>query len=445
MFNRQVISKLEEWKKKPTRKPLVLRGARQVGKTTLVIDFAKKFKQFIHLNLDKKEEKELFEKAESFDAMVDAIFFVARKQKDITPTLIFIDEIQNSGVAIKMLRYFYENRPDIYVIAAGSLLETTLNRDISFPVGRVEFLPVRPFSFIEYLEAIGEGRLIEKINEINVPAFYHDILGKHFKDYTVIGGMPEIVKNYVATKDVVSLGAVYESLLAGYSDDVEKYTTSTNGVNYIRHIIKTGMSYAGQRIKFERFGESDYRSREMGEAFRTLEKTMLLELVYPVSVAAFPLQPNYRKSPILYWLDIGLVNYFSGTQFEVFSTDDISSAWKGISAELITGQELMAYDYNILSKRYFWARDEKNASAEIDFLYTFKGKLIPIEVKSGEKGRLKSLHLFMESVSHSTAIRIWNGKYTTEEIVLPSGKKYKLISLPFYLLSMIEKVLEGEI
>lgn len=444
MFKRQVISKIEEWKKKPNRKPLVLRGARQVGKTTLVIDFAKQFKQFIHLNLDKKEEKDLFERAESFDTLVDAIFFAAKKQKDIAPTLIFIDEIQNSGEAIKMLRYFYEDRPDIYVIAAGSLLETTLNRDISFPVGRVEFLPVRPFSFIEYLEAVGEGRLSEKINEINVPSFYHDILGKHFKDYTVIGGMPEIVQNYVATKDLVSLSPVYESLLAGYSDDVEKYATSTAGVNYIRHIIRTGMNYAGQRIRFERFGASEYRSREMGEAFRTLEKTMLLELVYPVSTAEFPLHPNYRKSPRLYWLDIGLVNYFSGTQFEVFSARDISSAWKGISAELVTGQELLAYDYSVSGKRKFWARDEKNASAEIDFLHPFKGKLIPIEVKSGEKGRLKSLHLFMETVNHSTAIRVWNGKYTVEEIVLPSGKKYKLISLPFYLLSIIDNVLERE-
>lgn len=442
MFNRQLISKLDEWVKKPNRKPLVLRGARQVGKTTLVLDFAKKFKQFIHLNLDKLQEKEIFEKAESFEAMIDAIYFVSKKIKEVTPTLIFIDEIQNSGAAIKMLRYFYENRPDIYVVAAGSLLETTLNHDISFPVGRVEFLPVRPFSFIEYLEAIGETRLIEKINEIELPLFYHEILSKHFKDYAVVGGMPEIIQNYVVTKDVVSLNPLYMSLLAGYMDDVEKYATSTSGVNYIRHIIKTGMSYAGQRIKFERFGESDYRSREMGEAFRTLEKTMILELVYPVSSATFPLQANYRKSPRLYWLDIGLVNYFSGTQFEVFSTSDISSAWKGISAELITGQELLAYDYDILSKRYFWARDEKNASSEIDFLFPFKGKLVPIEVKSSEKGRLKSLHLFMESVNHSTAIRVWNGKYTVEEIVLPTGKKYQLISLPFYQLSNIEKVLQ---
>jgi len=445
MFKRQLINDLVAWTKKDDRKPLVLRGARQVGKTTLVLDFAKKYKQFIHLNLENKQEKELFEAAESFESLVDSIFFISRKQKNISPTLLFIDEIQNSGEAIKSLRYFFEKCPEIHVIAAGSLLETTLNNEISFPVGRVEFLPVRPFSFCEYLVAIGESRLLDTIIENNINDFYHGILSAHFQDYTVIGGMPEIVQKYVNTKDLVSLESIYQSLIAGYNDDVEKYATSSAGVNYIRHIIRTGMNYAGQRIKFEKFGESDYRSREMGESFRLLEKTMLIELVYPVSQAVFPLLPNLKKSPRLYWLDIGMVNYATGTQYEVFSAKDISAVWRGISAEIVVGQELLAYETSILGKRYFWTRESKNAVAEVDFLYAFKGKLIPIEVKSGEKGTLKSLHAYMDSAPHSVAIRIWNKKLSSDEITLPSGKTYTLLSIPYYLISRFDGILGGYI
>ena len=441
MFKRQLINDLVVWSKKADRKPLVLRGARQVGKTTLVLDFAKKFKQFIHLNLENKQEKDLFESAESFEALVDSIFFISRKLKNVSPTLLFIDEIQNSGEAIKSLRYFFEKCPEIHVIAAGSLLETTLNNEISFPVGRVEFLPVRPFSFCEYLVAIGESRLLDTIIENNINDFYHGILSAHFQDYTVIGGMPEVVQKYVNTKDLVSLESIYQSLIAGYNDDVEKYATTSSGVNYIRHIIRTGMNYAGQRIKFEKFGESDYRSREMGESFRLLEKTMLIELVYPVSQAVFPLLPNLKKSPRLYWLDIGLVNFATGTQYEVFSAHDISAAWRGISAEIVVGQELLAYETSILRKRYFWTRESKNAVAEIDFLYAFKGKLIPIEVKSGEKGTLKSLHAYMDLAPHSVAIRIWNKKMISDEITLPSGKTYTLLSIPYYLISRLDDIL----
>jgi predicted AAA+ superfamily ATPase len=442
MFKRQIIKDLTNWSNRADRKPLILRGARQVGKTTVVLDFANKYKQFIHLNLENKRERELFERADSFESLLDTIFFLAKKQKNVNPTLLFIDEIQNSGEAIKSLRYFFEKCPEIHVIAAGSLLETALNHEISFPVGRVEFLPVRPFSFSEYLEAIDESRLLEKINEIELNEFYHNILAGHFKDYSVIGGMPEIIQKYVNTKDLVSLGSVYDSLIAGYADDVEKYATSNASTNYIRHIIRTGMNYAGQRIKFEKFGESEYRSREMGESFRLLEKTMLIELSYPVSQSQFPLLPNFKKSPRLYWLDIGLVNYASGTQFDVFSSVDITSAWRGISAEIVVGQELLAYDSSILAKRYFWTRESKNALAEIDFLFSYQGKLIPIEVKSGEKGTMKSLHSYMESAPHSFGIRIWNKRMHLDVINLPSGKTYTLISIPFYLISKLNTILD---
>lgn len=440
MFKRFVDDALKKWADSSGHKPLVLRGARQVGKTTLVKRFAVQFDQFIHLNLERPEHKILFESNHSFADLVDAIFFTFNKKRNIGRTLIFIDEIQSSSEAIQQLRYFYEDTPELYVIAAGSLLETLLNSGISFPVGRVEYLAVRPCSFLEFLEANGEAASVEMIEDAVFPAFAHTKLIDWFHKYTIVGGMPEVVQQYSQHRDVVALSKTYQSLLAGYIDDVEKYAKNPSMVQHIRHILRAGFSYAGERITFEKFGNADYRSREMGEAFRTLEKTMLLSLVYPTVSRQLPVLPNYKKSPRLFWLDTGLVNFAAGMQRDVFMAEDIEAAWKGRIAEHIVGQELMAYNTDVLHNRYFWTREEKNATAEVDFVIPFQTKLIPVEVKSGSKGTLKSLHLFMAESNSDVAIRISSMPYSEDKIEL-EGKTYKLYNIPFYGVSQIEKIL----
>jgi uncharacterized protein len=441
MFKRLQIEPLEKWSKNIDRKPLVLRGARQVGKTSLVLEFSKQFTQFIHLNLEQIEHLQLFENNLTFDEIVDSIFYFAKKIKNLEISLLFIDEIQNSSNAIKLLRYFYEKTPELRVIAAGSLLETTINKDISFPVGRVEFLYIHPVSFVEYLGAIGEDRNIELIQNNSVPTYAHETLLKHFNRYALIGGMPEIVQRYANSKDITQLQKTYQSLWVSYMDDVEKYAPSQAGMHQLRHILKIGFNYAGQRIKFEQFGESNYRSREMGEAFRLLEKTMLVELVYPITNAELPMIPNLRKSPKLQWFDVGLVNYMAKIQSEIFSATDIADVRRGLTAEIVVAQEILAYTNDVLERRYFWVRDEKNASAEVDFVIQDQNIIIPIEVKSGTTGKLKSLHLFMEQAPHSIAVRIWSKPFGTEQVKTPNGKEFKLLNIPFYLVSQLEEII----
>lgn len=445
MFRRLALKSLTEWSGNKQRKPLILRGARQVGKTSLVLEFSKQFGQFIHLNLENENHSKLFDLNGDINELTDAIFFKWNLEKNFSETLLFIDEIQNSSNAIKMLRYFYEEIPELRVIGAGSLLETTIHRDISFPVGRVEYLFLHPASFIEFLEAIGEQRSINLIKQANVPMYAHDILSKLFHKYSLIGGMPEIVQNFSTYADVQQLQKIYQSLLASYLDDVEKYSPNNSGTQYIRHILRTGFNYAGQRIKFHQFGESNYRSREMGETFRLLEKTMLIELIYPVSKATLPLIPNFRKSPRLQWLDIGLVNFMAKIQDEVFFATEISDAWRGLTAEIVVGQELLAYKNDVLHRRHYWVREERNSMAEVDYIYVFKNFVIPIEVKSGNAGKLKSLNLFMDICPHHLAIRIWSKPFSIETAESPKGKRYKLLNLPFYLLSQIDLIISTHI
>ena len=441
MYYRNILSKLDEWKIMPNRKPLVLRGARQVGKTTLVNIFAQKFETYIALNLEKPEEKGLFESNQPFQTILDAIFFTKKKSKTGTSTLIFIDEIQNSPKAVALLRYFYEEAPQIHVIAAESLLETLIDRQISFPVGRVDYLAVRPCSFDEFLGAMGEQIAQQALKQWPIPEYAHNQLLSLFNRFTLIGGMPGVLANYIQNHDLVALSRHYSSLLAGYADDVEKYAPRQSAVQHIRHILRTGFVQGCQRIKFERFGASDYRSREMGEAFRILEKAMLVELVYPTTSASLPFIPDYKKSPRLHWLDTGLLNFAAGIQSEVFGATEIQSAWRGKVAEHIVGQELTAENYDVLYRHNFWVREAKNSNAEIDYLFQYKNLLIPVEVKSDAGTTLKSLHSYLDSAPHHWGVRIWSKPFSIDQLQTSTGKRIALLNIPFYLTGRLHEVL----
>ena len=441
MIQRKAIAFLQEWKERTDRKPLVLRGARQVGKTTLVKEFAKNYDFFLHLNLEKKADRNLFEQYDDVNELIKAIFF-HKKQRNNGSVLLFIDEIQNSKKAVAILRYFYEEANHIHVISAGSLLETVIDvRTISFPVGRVEYLPVRPCSFLEFLNGTGNDFDADLVENLNVTPV-HDRLIKLFNDYTLIGGMPAVVSKYAENQDVIALKKIYTSLLQSYLDDVEKYTKNVNTIKIIREIFATGWAQAGSIISFERFGGTSFSSKEMSLAFQTIQKAMLLELVYPTSSSQMPLIQNFRQRPKLIWFDTGLVNYASGIQKEVFSALTIQDVWRGRIAEQIVAQELLLLDDSVLAKRVFWKRDKHGSEAEVDFIFPFNGLAIPVEVKSGHNSKLKSLHLFMDSAPHQVAVRVWSNPFSTDDVCTPSGKIFKLINLPFYYIEMLNVILE---
>ncbi|MEI6088788.1 MAG: AAA family ATPase [Bacteroidota bacterium] len=439
MFKRQLLQELNKWRLQERRKPLVIRGARQVGKTTLVNQFAIQYDQYIYLNLELAEDKEPFEKFTSIENLVNTLFFLNNKTlAKKNNTLIFIDEIQEVPKALNILRYFFESASEISVIAAGSMLETLFDKNISFPIGRVEYLVIRPVSFPEFLSAMGETAALEQLQQIPLASFAHSKLLGLFHTYALIGGMPEIVQHYALHKDLVALAPIYDSLISGYLEDVEKYATNNSQVLHIRHCIQSSFLQAGKRIKFEGFGNSSYRSREMGESLRTLEKALLLLLIYPSTTATLPIVPDIKKSPRLHILDAGLLNYFVGIQKEILGTSDLNSIYQGTLIEHLVGQELLAFQYNALSALHFWVKEKKESTAEVDYIFPFDGLIIPIEVKSGKEGTLKSLHSFMDLAPHDIAIRFYAGELKITEAITQNGKKYQLLNLPYYLASQIE-------
>ena len=438
MFQRLALKALRQWAEKEGRKPLVLRGARQVGKTTLVKIFAEEFDVFINLNLEEKVNADLFTMDVSFEDLLAGIYVKAGIKMENQRTLIFMDEIQNVPDAVKVLRYFYEKRPDLYVIAAGSLLESLVGNHISFPVGRVEYMALHPCTFTEFLGALGENILVEQIEQLEVPQSVHSYVMDLFKKYMIVGGLPEAVANYAKRKDWVSLNEIFNSLLSGYKDDIEKYAQRPKEQDILRYILNYGWGLAGQRFQFSKFCSSSYKSAEMGNAFRTLEKTLLLELVYPLISTSFPILPDLKRSPKLLWLDTGLVNYVAGMQESLLFTSDTDELWNGHIAEQVVGQELLGASFAFGGKRMFWVRDARNSQAEVDFVYKYKSHLIPVEVKTGDNSKLRSLHQYMDESQEDIALRLWNGPLTSDLIRLPSGKQYTLYNVPFYYAGQLE-------
>lgn len=443
MFYRKIIDEIKEWASKKDRKPLILRGARQVGKTTAIDIFSKEFNRYIYLNLEKKADAEIFNSDLSLKDLIQAIYL----SKNIPPsegkTLLFIDEIQNSPQAVKMMRYFYESAGDIHVAAAGSLLETVIGRDqISFPVGRVQYMFMYPLTFEEFLAAIKAEQVLNLYNTIPCPEFAFTQILRHFHKYCLIGGMPEIVKNYTEEENISSLTPIYQGLLTSYLDDVSKYARNATMNQVIRHAIETAPFEAGKRIKFQGFGRSNYRSREMGEALRTLERAMLIYLLYPSTSTDPPIVPDLRKSPRLQFLDTGLINYFVNLQSYFYKIGDLHSFYQGLLAEHIVGQELLAIDIKKPEKTSFWIREKKQSNAEVDFIIPFKEYIIPVEVKSGKTGALRSLHQFIDRSNHPYAIRLYTGPLEKIRAQTPEGKPYTLLNLPYFLAGKVYDYIE---
>lgn len=442
MFRRNIISKLEAWKQDKKHKPLILRGARQVGKTTVVNEFGSQFDNYLYFNLERNENAKLFEMEIPLDDLVNMLYASVGKVKKEGTTLVFIDEIQNSPKTIALLRYFYEQSPDLYVIAAGSLLENLVDVKVSFPVGRVQYLALRPCSFSEFLGAIGKNNLLAVLSQkAEYTVAFHEQLMHLFNQYAIVGGMPEAVQQYAETQDVIGIEDVYETLVQAYKDDSEKYVRGNKLTDVVRFVLSYGWAFSGETITLGNFANSGYKSREVGEAFRLLEKAMLLELIYPVSSTQLPIIPETKRMPKLIWFDTGLVNYQAGIRKEIIGSTDMVDSWRGHIAEQITAQELLTLDDRVGQHRSFWAKP--NNGAEVDFIFAHNSKLYPIEVKSGTNAHLRSLQVFMDSSGVNIAIRIWSKPYSVDKVKTIHGKEFSLINLPFYLIGNLRSILDA--
>jgi predicted AAA+ superfamily ATPase len=443
MINRTLSNFLHRWKNSPSRLPLILRGARQVGKTTLIHDFSKNYDQYLYFNLERNEDAKLFSNRQSITNLVSLIFLSKNiKNAKDKSTLIFIDEVQEVPYVIEQLRYFYEEFPELHIIVTGSLLDFALQKIERVPVGRVEYAEMHPLSFREYLDACDKTAILDKLdNEMPLSNDYLSLIMVMFNEYAMVGGMPMIVKNYIEEKSLVRLKELYNGISEAYKTDVSKYAKSPNEANIIRQIIDTVPLLVDERINMAKFGALAFKSIDIRNGLIALEQARLLELVYPTSNTSPPIIGDSRKRPRLHYLDVGLLNYQLGLHHEYLIVTDLNHIAKGALIQQIVNQEIKAQNYLNSTSKGFWARDEKGTSSEVDLLYSFRNHLIPIEVKSGATGTLRSLHEFMDRCYHIYAIRIYSGELRIDTVKTRTGKSYKLLNLPYFLSGWIEQYL----
>jgi predicted AAA+ superfamily ATPase len=405
--------------------------------------FSTEYDQCLFLNLEKESDANVFQRYSDVKTLVDALLLRDNLQDIKTKqTLLFIDEIQEEPRAIHMLRYFYEELPELHVIAAGSLLEQSLNKVRAFPVGRVQFLYIHPLNFLEFLEAHDRQSLIEGLKDVPVSEAVHYNAMEWFHKYALVGGMPEVVREYVEEKNILGLPAIYESIWATYREDVVKYAGNANEERVIKHIMQTAPFYLDNRITFQGFGSSNYKSRKVSECFRALDDAKVIQLIFPCTTVEYPIITDFKKSPRMQFLDTGILNHALDILPHLLSVEDLSTSYKGALLPHLIAQELISLQEEQFEKPKFWVRQKKGAQAEVDLVYPYRGLVIPIEIKSGKVGKLRSLHQFIDRSPHPYAIRMYAGLFSIEKHKTPGGKPFVLINLPYYLTSQLDSYLD---
>lgn len=432
MFRRNIEVNLKEWKTSSIRKPLILRGARQVGKTSIIRKFAEEnFDNFIEINLEKINQNNFFKGVESPDEFISRAEVFTKKSVVEGSTLLFIDEIQESLEILKLLRFFAEERPNLHLIVAGSLLEAKMSGKWSVPVGRVEYMYLYPMTFFEYLEAIGEE------NIKNNPEIGQELLKKHLKNYLLVGGMPEAVANFTGGNSLVKVQEVHSRLLSSYNEDIDKYA-KTSERKYLELVMDFGPKIAGSTYKYENFGDSGYRSREIGEAIYLLQKVMLLNEIPSINSINLPFIFKSKRAKKMIWLDTGIVNYANNIYLDV-----LKGGYKGRIMEQFVGQTMIAKGLRRSTDLVYWSRNKDEGSAEVDFCFQYENKIVGLEVKSGNTKNLKSLFSMIDIGGDKVIpVRVSWDKQGMENYKY-NKKNYKIISIPFYLLDRIDEFLSS--
>ena len=437
-MERELIQYLRKWRASTIRKPLILRGARQVGKTYLVKQFGKEFKSFVLINLEKQPDAAvLFNEDLDPKKLIQRLQLITEQKIIPGETLLFIDEAQEAPRSLIALRYFYEECPELHVIAAGSLLDFAIEK-VGVPVGRVSFLYLYPLSLIEFLKATHRDMAAQAIIEHPFPQSVlkpiHQKWLDYVAEYIAVGGMPEVVEAWRNTNDIDVCGEIQYAIVESYRQDFEKYCKQ-HEIKYVSLIYEQVPRQLGETFKFSKI-PGDYRKRDLAPAFDLLQKAMVVNSVYHTDGQGIPLGAeadyHYFKST---FVDVALAQRLLDSRpKDWFLQPTHSLINKGEIIESFVGQELLAYsDPREKAQLYYWQRHERGSSAEVDYLTNIQGQVIPIEVKSGTGSSLKSLQLFLNTHSKSP----YGVRFSTHDFSVHE----KLHSYPLYAISKLRKKL----
>ncbi len=442
---RNIDQALLEWKGSPCRKPLLVRGARQVGKSSSVRHLGKSFPYFLEVNVEKNPEV-----VEFFRGNRDVKAIAARLSDffdvPVVPgeTLLFLDEIQKSADVIHSLWFFKEDYPELHVIAAGSLLEFALKDLSSFGVGRVSSLFVYPMSFDEFLSATGQNGLLmtkRRSNPANpLPEAFYGKLVEAFRSFMLVGGMPEAVATYAETGSYRYSSDIVNEIIQGYQDDFAKYSAKADPV-LLRQTLVSVAHQAGAKFVYSRV-EGDHRSAEVKNALEMLKNAGLVIPTYHTDANGVPLGAEINERVVKYLIhDSGVLLGILGIDDdiddyikELMIADSIDLVDKGHVAEMVAGLELIKYaSPQKRHQLYYWQNMNKGTCAEVDYVIARSGSIVPLEVKSGVKGSMSSMYSLMSHPQKHIESGIRCSLENFGAFQSPEGKRIDIV--PLYAIS----------
>lgn len=442
-MKRSSLLGLKNWFSKKNKKPLILRGARQVGKSTLVRMFCKEQGlDLLEINFEKTKLTSVQKNQKKMEEILDEIQLLLSK-KITSNSLIFLDEIQEQPEMLKFLRFFYEERPELNVIAAGSLLELALkSEDFSFPVGRVEFYYLSPFYFSEFLLATGQDLLYENLEKGHFSSAVHLQATEQLKKYFYIGGMPQVIQTYIDEKSIVSAQEIHHQIIQSYYSDFPKYN------NKIKHerlekVFLSMIHLLGKKVIYSKV-DAQAQARDTRKVIELLIDAKILLPCYHTDATNSPLLGQQDLSiSKMYFLDIGLLN--SLLRLDPLSIDNEFRQQfntKGFLAEQFIAQHINYWDGPTrMSSLNFWLRDKGIQKGEIDFLIEKNNQIIPIEIKSSASGHLKSLFYFSKEHKINFAIKLSLAPFSREKvshIINEEKQELEILSLPLYAVEFLK-------
>lgn len=457
-MQRQQLQFLTRWLHNKNRKPLIIRGARQVGKSTLVQLFAaQQGMTLMTANLERYPTLASTFASNDPEQILQQIEALPRMPAVNESALLFLDELQAVPEAIPALRYFYEDHPQLPLVCAGSLLEFVLAaHQFSMPVGRVQYLHMGPMTFSEFLLALGEDKLYQVVTQYQagneIGEMTHQRLLQLLRSYYFVGGMPEAVAAFAETRSYQAVSEVHNSIIETYRDDFPKYGKNRDQ-NRMLDVFNFAARNVGVKVKYSNISRED-QSAVLKKDLELLCMARVISKVVHSHCSGLPLQASLEEKVYkLLFLDIGLMNAICGLNWRTLSQfDDLKLVNEGAIAEQFIGQHLQALLAESPNRELtYWLREGRSANAELDFVVALEGQIIPVEVKAGASGSMKSLHQFMAEKQAPFAVRFDAGlpAVSTVNAVVNSDNQrkdvnYTLVSLPLYLVERLGVVLAGD-
>lgn len=455
-MKRNQLIQLKSWLENPTRKPLIVRGARQVGKSTLVRLFARENGLVLtEVDLEVHTALEAAFKSKDPNKIVNEIESLPEAIPLGEKSLLFLDELQAQPDAIPALRYFHEQMNALPVVSAGSLLEFVLSdHDFSMPVGRVQYLHMGPMTFTEFLDALGERKLKSVVESYtfgqDIGTIAHTRLLELLRTYYFVGGMPEAVAAFAKNRQYRDVSAVHNSIVETYRDDFPKYAAARNRTRMLQ-VFNFAARNVGAKVKYANISR-DEQSATLKQDIELLCMARVISKVIHSHASGLPLQADLdEKVYKLLFLDVGLMNAISGLDWNTIAKmQDRQLINEGAIAEQFIGQHLQYLLAESLNRELtYWMREGRSSNAEIDYIVALAGRIVPIEVKASERGSLRSLHQFMAGKKAPLAVRFDANppSMQTVQARIQTGSaaaevEYPLLSLPLYLVERLAALVE---